>query len=259
MPFDRRRGRTDRAILGALRTAVITFVVDYASRLMHPAIQSLLLGTLALLLVSRRRPRAGLVTGTLALAWVWLASCPGLALALRDGLLPATPPRPARIGAIVVLGGGRLPHDGSLPDDTRAGTALRWWRGGLAPVLMASGRDQADDLARRYRDAGVPRERLRVEHASTDTHENARDSATLLRAEGIRTVAVVTSPVHLRRAAACFRHEGLAVWPIAASDDDEAALRRAPAWLPRRDALTLTARSLHEYVATWIYRRRGWM
>jgi hypothetical protein len=36
-------------------------------------------------------------------------------------------------------------------------------------------------------------------------------------------------------------------------------LERAPSWLPRRDALTLTARCLHEYVAVWIYRQRGWI
>lgn len=232
--------------------------MDYASRLLHPAIQSLLLGLLSLLFIGLRHPRKGLALGALALGWIWLASTPAFALTLRGGLVGLSQPAPSRVDAIVVLGGGRLPRDGTVPDNTRAGTALRLWREGRAPLLLVSGRDQANELARRFGRAGVPVDDLRIEDGSTNTHENARDSAALLRANGVDAVALVSSDIHLRRAAACFRREGIEVVPVAAREDRDGLLR-APAWLPRRDALTLTARALHEYVAGWIYRRRGWM
>lgn len=232
--------------------------MDYASRLLHPAIQSLLLGLLALLFIGLRHPRKGLALGALAMGWIWLASSPVLALALRGGLVDAPQPFPSRLGAIVVLGGGKLPRDGTMPEDTRAGTALRLWHEARAPLLLVSGRDQANELARRFHRAGVPADDLRIEGASANTHENARDSAAILKANGVDAVVLVSSDIHLRRAAGCFRREGIDVVPVAAKEDRDGLLR-APAWLPRRDALTLTARALHEYVAGWIYRRRGWM
>lgn len=238
-------------------TSLTTFVLDYASRLLHPAIQSLVLGVLALALIRWRRPRAGVVLGVLAVGWIWLASTPGFALLLRGGLLPGWSPEPARVQAIVVLGGGKLPETG-LPEESRAGTALRLWDQGEAPLLLASGRDQADDLMRRFMRAGVPVSALRTETGSANTHENALASAAVLKANGVEAIALVSSDIHLRRAAGCFRDAGLAVRPVAA-DEGHAELAKAPAWWPRRDALTLTARSLREYVALWIYHRRGWL
>lgn len=161
------------------------------------------------------------------------------------------------MGAIVVLGGGKLPAE-TMPADSRAGTALRLWDAGEAPLLLASGQDQADDLMRRFIVAGVPVAALRSEAGSENTHENAVASAAILKANGVEAVALVSSDIHLRRAAGCFRRAGLVVRPVAA-DEGHALLVQAPAWWPRRDALTLTARSLREYVALWVYRRRGWM
>jgi hypothetical protein len=43
------------------------------------------------------------------------------------------------------------------------------------------------------------------------------------------------------------------------ADDGHAKLVVAPAWLPRRDALTLTARCLREYLALMVYHWRGWL
>ena len=238
-------------------TGSTTFVLDYASRLLHPAIQSLLLGVLALVFIGWRRPRAGAACAVVALGWIWVASTPAFALRLRDGLLVASPVEPARVQAIVVLGGGKLPVM-TMPADSRAGTALRLWTEGEAPLLLASGRDQADDLMRRFIRAGVPAVALRSESGSENTHENAMASAAILKANGVDAIALVSSDIHLRRAAGCFRQAGLAVRPVAANEG-HGLLEHAPAWLPRRDALTLTARSLREYVAVWVYRRRGWM
>jgi uncharacterized SAM-binding protein YcdF (DUF218 family) len=236
----------------------VSEAADIVGRLTHPAVQGLLLALLSTALVLRRRPRAAAVTAVLALAWIWCASTPLLALTLRGGLADGDVPSPVHADAIVVLGGGKLPVADWSRTTTRAGRGLTLWRSGFAPLLLVSGSDQADELARGFALSGVPEGDLRVEARSANTHENARNSAVMLKAGGFTEVLLVTSAIHMRRAAGCFRHEGIAVSPVPA-DDSHARLANAPAWLPRRDALTLTARCLREYLALWIYHWRGWM
>ncbi|UPG92056.1 YdcF family protein [Luteibacter aegosomaticola] len=227
--------------------------------LLHPAVQALLLGLFAVACVWRRKPRAGLAAGILAVAWIWVASTPALALRLREGLVSTTPAAVAHADAIVVLGGGIIPKGPWQDSGSRAGTGLTLWQEGYAPLMLVSGSDQAHKLARGYQRLGVPASDLRVDDTSTNTHENARNTAALLRAGGLGDVLLVTSPIHMRRAAAAFRHEGIDVAPTPADDDDQAALAASAGWLPRRSALTLTARCLREYVALWVYSRRGWI
>lgn len=232
--------------------------MEIAARLLHPAVQALLLALLSSALVLRRRPRAALAVGVVAFAWIWVASTPSLALRLRQGLVTAGPTTHPHADAIVVLGGGTLPVSDWSRTTTRAGMGLSLWREGFAPLVLVSGSDQAVDLAQGFEASGVPRRDLRVEALSTNTHENAHNSAALLKAGGLSDVLLVTSAIHMRRAAGSFRHEGIAVSPVPA-DDGHARLAAAPWWLPRRDALTLTARCLREYVALWVYHRRGWI
>ncbi|QWT21728.1 YdcF family protein [Bacillus sp. NP157] len=233
--------------------------VDMLSHLLHPAVQALLVGLLAVLCVVARRPRAALAAGLFAIAWVWVASSPAVALHLRQGLVTPASPAPARADAIVVLGGGKLPDGPWALAGSRAGTGLGLWREGYAPILLVSGSDQARTLAAGYTISGVPPADLRIEAKSRNTHENALNTAALLRADGRSAILLVTSPIHMRRAAASFRHEGIQVSAVPAADDDRVLLTDAAGWLPRREALTLTARCLREYVALWVYGHRGWI
>lgn len=232
--------------------------MDIVLRILHPAVQALLLGVLATACVARRRPRLALALAVLAIGWIWIASTPVLALRLRDGLVSPLPP-PAAADAIVVLGGGRLPATSWLRTGTRASKGLALWRRGYAPVVLVSGSDQAGALATGFAFYGVPWSDLRVEPASGTTHENARNSAAMLRASGFDQILLVTSPIHVRRATGAFRHEGLHVSAVAAADDDDSVLMSSPRWLPRREALTMTARCLREYLSLWLYQRRGWI
>jgi uncharacterized SAM-binding protein YcdF (DUF218 family) len=250
------RSWPSRATSDPDRVASLEFIV---SLLLHPAMQALLLGLLAATCVWRRKPRVGLVAGALAVAWIWVASTPALALHLREGLVSPTPAEAAHGDAIVVLGGGIIPKGPWQGSGSRAGTGLTLWQEGYAPVMLVSGSDQARKLARGYQRSGVPAAALRVDATSTNTHENARNTAALLRAGGLGDILLVTSPIHMRRATAAFRHEGIEVAPTPADDDDQAVLAASAGWLPRREALTLTARCLREYVALWVYARRGWI
>jgi len=250
-------GRKKRLLPGAWASEVID-LTDLAMRLLHPATQGLLLGVLSLTCVLARRPRAALGLGIVALAWVWIASTPALAMSLRATL--AAPPDDGRVraDAIVVLGGDTLPMGDWARTRTRAGKGLALWRTGRAPLMLVSGSDQAKQLAEGYAVSGVPAERLLVEGASDNTRENARDSATILRSHGARSILLVTSSIHMRRASGAFRQQGIDVVPVPVPEA-YAAMADAPAWLPRRDALTLTARCLREHVALWAYGERHWM
>lgn len=113
--------------------------------------------------------------------------------------------------AIVILG-AKLRTDGSptgaLDERIRAGVAL--WQRGLAPVICVTGggpegRVEADVMARRARELGVPEAALRIERDSANTAENARFTSRLLAREGCHRVWLVTQPFHSRRAAFLFR------------------------------------------------------
>lgn len=231
--------------------------LEMVERLTHPALQALLLGVLSLAYVFRKRPVPAAWLGGVALVWIWVASTPAFALALRSTVVVPQDGRPVHADAIVVLGGGLLPRSDWAQPTTRAGKGLTLWREGYAPLLLVSGSDQAHALAEGYMAAGVPERDLRVEGTSRNTHENARNSAALLAAAGATDIVLVTSAIHMRRAAASFRKEGMKVSP-APTPDAYRSLRLASRWLPRRDALSLSARCLREGLALWAYHLRGW-
>ncbi len=128
----------------------------------------------------------------------------------RDPFAPAD--------AIVVLG-APLRADGSLTavveERVRAGVEL-WHRGGAPVVCFTGGRNrwarhaqtEADAMAAFALELGLPRDAAIVERESRYTMENATKSATLLR--GRRSLWVVTTPFHLRRASLWFRRLGFA-------------------------------------------------
>jgi len=174
------------------------------------------------LLLSRRRPILGrtlLITGVGSL---WLLATP----VVSDGLQrlaerypPLDPSKPVNAQAIVILGGGTVrfaPEYGgpAAAHDTLARInygAFLAHRTSL-PVLVSGSPREADAMrSTLFRDFGInPRW---VENHSGDTFENARFSAPLLRADGIRRILLVTSSAHEWRAAHEFMGTGLEVVP----------------------------------------------
>jgi uncharacterized SAM-binding protein YcdF (DUF218 family) len=153
-------------------------------------------------------------------------------LVIRDEL--------AALDAIVVLGAPLLPGDLLSPVlAERCDAAAELYRQGGAPLVVVSGgvtgtatRAEADVMAERVGDRGVPSESIIVEPRSRTTAENARFVTELLGSE--KRVWLVTQPFHARRARWLFRRAGLVprVWHIADSLEyrDRA---RALRWLGR--------------------------
>jgi uncharacterized SAM-binding protein YcdF (DUF218 family) len=110
-------------------------------------------------------------------------------------LVAREPPRSA--DAAVVLAGD--------PDYERTKTGARLLLSGEVRLLILTGGEPGPgDSATSLRDvairAGVPPERIRMEQVSHSTHGSMEAIRSILEQEGIRSVAVVTSPYHQRRA-----------------------------------------------------------
>ena len=248
-----------------------------AAALVFPLNLSILLGLVALVLARRRKGGLAALAGALAIAVLFVASAPAVSDRLVAGLErdwpPADPAASPRAGAIVVLGGslatGVPPRHGpELVDASdRVLHAARLYRAGKAPVVVASGgrlpwmaasRSEADEMAGLLVEWGVPREAILLEEKARTTSENAAESARLLRARGVKRVLLVTSSIHMRRALASFRAEGLEAIPSPCDALVAGPPSTGPlAWLPAPEALARTHRALKELLGLLYYRATG--
>jgi len=154
---------------------------------------------------------------------------------------------------IVVLCGG-CRHSGQLSEATvaRVEHGVRLFHRGLAPRLVLSGGRWAAHrpacaprMKALARSLGVHDAHLLVEDRSSRTAENAREVAALLAERGDRSILLVTSPVHMRRAALCFERQGI-----------EVSCAPTPG---RLGEALMVKEVLHEYIGLAYYRTLGWI
>ncbi len=183
---------------------------------------SLLLVAVAGLYLRARRPRLGGALLAASLALLALLSMPVVGVSLAH--LAQTEPaldldHPPAADAVAVLGGGKNSHAAEY-GGTAAPLSLTLARlvygAHVAkrlhlPILVTGFGDEAAGMANTLRrDLGT--EARWVEDASTDTYDNARHSAALLRTAGLTRVIVVTDADHAPRATAEFRAAGLTAY-----------------------------------------------
>jgi uncharacterized SAM-binding protein YcdF (DUF218 family) len=226
------------------------------------------------LALARRRPRAGLAVATAGLAVLAVLSVPRVGDLLAATLENSAPPlqaqraRDAGAGAIVVLGGGRnrgaLEYGGETLDAASLGRVrygARLARLTGLPLLVSGGRPdgggttEADLMARVLaQDFGL-QARWR-ETRSINTIQDARLSAAILAAAGVRRVILVTDATHMRRASQRFRVAGLEVVP--APTNYRAQRVHTPVdWLPSARGLSKSSRALREWIGILWSRERG--
>lgn len=235
----------------------------------YPLVQALALAAIGLLCLGLRRYRTATAFALAAVTWLALCATPAFAGWLQRGLERANPPHAAasypRADAIVVLGGGEVPgFDNGWDDDpanvqrTRTSFGLELYRAGRAPVMfLTGGEEEATQMSQRLRQQGVPSSALLTENRSMTTYQNALYSAPILRQHHLQRLLLVTSAMHMPRAAATFRHQGFSVIPAPAAGAPNPAYKGS-AWLPHRRALTQSERCLREYIGLWVYELRGW-
>ncbi len=142
----------------------------------------------------------------------------------------------------------------------RLATAYTLLREGRARSILLTGgsvhpepgeRAEAELVAETLRAWGVQADRIVVEPASRNTHENAVFSAAIVSSHGWRSLLLVTSAAHLPRALAAFRRAGMS--PDALPVDWRAGDGRGESWLPRADALKQSTDALRELVGRIAY------
>jgi uncharacterized SAM-binding protein YcdF (DUF218 family) len=215
-----------------------------------------LLAALVGLLLRRgeRTRKAGTVLCVAALAVLWLVATPLVADALErlaQGYPPLDLAKPVRAQAVVILAGGvrvDAPEYGtSAPSPTTLARVLygaRVARATALPVLVSGSRYEAQSMDYMLRtDLGItPRW---IENRSRDTRQNAQMSAAILLKDGVRSVVLVTSAAHMRRAVREFAEAGLE--PVAAPTELwTRAERGVIAFVPSAGALSRSQRALYE-------------
>ena len=170
--------------------------------------------------------------------------------------------------AIVVLGGGEVMQSPESDQETaNARTLVRLMaaaqlakRTGL-PIIPSGGAPRL----------GAPPEAVTMEHIlhqdlgvqspiwpetqSYNTAANAADSAALLAGHDIHQIYLVTSALHMPRAAVWFRHADLKVIPVPTDYRlDRVSGLRPDSWLPRAIYLEISSEASHEYLGLfWLW------
>lgn len=259
--------------------AMYSFVSKVFSLLIDPAAIVFVLLVWALI-IRKRRPKVFHTLLISAVVLLFVLSCPMTSVWLLKSLEKQYPDEsidartPAQ--AIVVLGGslrmpsGSHPASGITNSSDRLLVALRLYRAGKAPLVVASGGDsplllkvrslhEAEVMKALLQEWGLPGSAILVEDQSVNTHENAVFTRRLVAPKGIQHIILVTSAAHMPRAAATFRKSGFDVEAVPADYmtgwDQESSLFD---WVPASSALADSEFAIHEWIGIWAYRLHGW-
>lgn len=237
----------------------------------------LLLGAaLAALWWRRQEKRRRLVWATAFYVLLAVLATPAaghLALGTLEWSYPAGGELPADAEAIVVLSGYVRPQDGVRPRPELGTDTLYRCLHGLTlsrsnrhlPIVVSGGIPPgvptqvpfADTMRAFFVEMGVPPEQVWPEARSTTTHENAVETAELLHTRGIRRIVLVTDAEHMRRAAGCFRKQGLEVTPSACNHVATQFHWQLRDFLPCSEGLAMAERTTHEWLGLGYYWLRG--
>lgn len=197
-----------------------------------------------------------------------LVNCAAQALVVRAPVEKAD--------AIVVLGGG-VRFDGELSDPTqrRLVYALRLFRKGYAPVVILTGGNptipdlpESEQMERVARELGFSSGSFIVETKAKRTSEQAVAVAEIVRARQMKSVILVTSPLHSYRALQTFRKAGILVIPGTMDPLLKPPPRPLPTcwqrWFaiaPGRilERIDQSRTLLYEYAALALYWWNGWI
>lgn len=234
--------------------------------LILPPTAPLIVALVGLLLLTRR-PRTGRALALLGVAILAALSMPIVAVALVravDRSPPFDPARAKEAQAIVILGGGIRRLAPEYGGDTMNRLTLERVRYGARvarmtslPVLVSGGRFAAEDAT----EAAIMKKALQdefgvsvrwAEDRSRNTHENARMSAALLRADGIARVVLVAHGFDMPRATAEFADAGIVAIPAPTGIPADPLDIVAVDFVPSAAALLQSYYALYElYANAW--------
>lgn len=221
---------------------------------------------------SRRRLRLLSASAGLLLLICWPPTA-YLALGSLEWQYAPLDRRPAEIPAMVVLAGGAKRVVGQevvlYPDSIyRCLRAADLYHAGPpCPIYVSGGKVDPSDfgppLAVLMRDfliqLAIPAEQIRLEDQSSTTHENAVNTAAMLKQHGIARVVLVTDATHLPRAVQCFEAAGIEVVPAGCSYHADGLSWTLATILPSAGAAGGVQAAAHEWLGLLYYRLSGWI
>jgi uncharacterized SAM-binding protein YcdF (DUF218 family) len=252
-------------------------IPSFLANLIIPYNLCLTLVAVGLVLGLFRLRKTGLSLAAFGLAWALAWSLPATSLLLGGALERAYPYRPPadmpQADAIVVLGGNTandrpnwfLPYERETAV-RRFQTAAQLYTAGRAPKIVLSGGalsgdvSEAQGMAHALRQSGIPESALILENFSRTTYENATLTEDELKDHKLGTVLLVTSALHMPRAMAAFRKQGVVA--IAAPSQPQIVLPPEPPippWLPDERAFDASRSIIKEYTGLFVYWLRGWV
>jgi uncharacterized SAM-binding protein YcdF (DUF218 family) len=178
--------------------------------------------------------------------------------------------------AVVALGGGYTasPNDplGFAVSDAgvRVLTAIQLTRSGKAPVLVLGGAKAFPDRPKLSRMTPVQEwiQAWRLTPGTVtnlgvcgDTHDEALRYAALATQHQWKRTLLVTSALHLKRAEAVFKKQGLEIVPVGCDFQVCGMLPGEGIYspFPSQSRFALWSLYLHEQIGWWVYRWRGWI
>ena len=167
---------------------------------------------------------------------------------------------PAKADAIVVFAGG-VGESGQAGGgyQERVKQAIDLYKAGYAPYLVLSSGfiysfREAEVMRALAIDQGVPASAIVLEQRAASTYDNVRFVKEILDDHHSKSILLVSSPYHMRRATMTWRHEapGIAVVPVPPA--------RSQFYEHTRGASLEQIRGIvWEYLATFAYWRRGYL
>lgn len=233
---------------------------------------SIILLLLSGLAAGRKHPRCGRFFIFAAFIALSLLSLPLLADLLIKPLESADPPfcgDPGKASAVVVLGGGVkdlswVPAATELGDASlsRIVSGIELARKFRLPLVVSGGSgaingstlEEADAMAVQAARLGMPAKDIIIENTSRNTWENAVQVRRLL---GARSIILVTSAFHMKRATGMFRKQGFTVLP---APTGYLSQTRPPSWtnlIPRARYLDISSVAISEYLSLSWYGLTG--
>lgn len=182
---------------------------------------------------------------------------------------PAFSPEELPEGDTIVILGGGIEAEGfygrwgdlNHASDRIISAAELWHAKKAAKIIVSGGSTQgpiseASRMAELLKRLGVPAASISLEEKSLNTESNAREVAALTNADS-QHILLVTSSVHMRRAAAHFTAHG---FRVTAAPTDHRVPRypdAVPGWMPRIKHLDASTAAIHEWVGYWVAKQLG--
>jgi uncharacterized SAM-binding protein YcdF (DUF218 family) len=263
---------------------MFVFLSKFLPLFVYPAGLITILLILAIVFHRRKRVWVSLIVVSLVILFVggnrWVST--SLVKSIEWQYLP--PAEVPHADVIVVLGGGTDAnvYPRQMPEVNGAGDrvlyAAKLYKEGKADHILVSGGNitwlngqstsPAEDMTEILELMGVPADAIWQQGKSQNTYEDALYSSQILKEKGASTVLLVTSAIHMPRAAALFRKQGIEFTPmptdysVSEAEWDDLVKGSFPAQVinlvPSATYIKMTTTALKEKIGLVVYEMEGW-